>query len=75
MSGTPVLSYIQPFQEVTGSSSLIGNLEDTREAEFLINSWIGEDYSREIKIVDKRILSKMGVNVFNSKLVNYLMRQ
>lgn len=74
LCGTPVITFPQPFMEVTGDSPMIANIEYVPELKDRIRLWRGE--MGEIrKIVRNRILEEMDNAVVARKLVyDYLLR-
>lgn len=59
LTGTPVISYIQPFLEVTGETSLIANIQNPGEVRRKILGWINGELSIERYSLKKNILSVM----------------
>jgi glycosyltransferase involved in cell wall biosynthesis len=59
LNGTPVISYIQPFMEVTGETDLVANIQNTAEVRSRLKEWVMGDLSRERKEIKERILSVM----------------
>ena len=59
LNGTPVISYIQPFMEVTGKTELVANIQNTAEVRSSLKKWVMGDLSCERKEIKERILSVM----------------
>jgi len=72
LSGTPVITYIQPFIEVTGQSVLIANINNKKEIKRKFNYWFSNDLSRDLKIIKGKILDVMDNAKVARDLLNYL---
>ena len=59
LNGTPVISYEQPFKEVTGESTLIANIQNDSEVKRKIGIWSGNDIVNQKEEMKERILSIM----------------
>ena len=68
--GTPVISYIQPFIEVTGDSRLIANIQNKMEVIDKVRLWTNDDLTDERATMRRRILSRMN----NKKVANDLLQ-
>jgi hypothetical protein len=42
LCGTPVITFPQPFMEVTGDSPMVANIEKPPEVRTKVRSWMGE---------------------------------
>ena len=73
LSGTPTITYIQPFMEIVGSSVMIANILNHAEIKIKINKWIGLD-AYVIDKERKKILEKMDSNKVGKSLIEYLMQ-
>ena len=73
LCGTPVITFIQPFMEVTGESQLIANIEYVQEIRNKIKLWKND--IKDLRITTrKKILEEMDNEVVAKKLVyDYLM--
>ncbi len=60
LTGTPVISYLQPFMEVTGETSLVANIQNAGEVRSKVLKWVNNDLSLEKRRLKERILSFMG---------------
>lgn len=69
--GTPVISYYQPFLEVTGESKLFANIQNHMEVIDRVRHWTNDDLSDEKATIKARILSRMN----NVKVANDLLQQ
>lgn len=71
LCGTPVISFPQPFLEVTGENSLIANIENIGEVKSKIKQWsvVNGDERRSIQT---KILQKMESNIVAATLLNYI---
>ena len=72
LSGTPVITYIQPFIEVTGQSVLIANINNKKEIKRKFNYWFSNDLSHDLKIMKGKILDVMDNAKVARDLLNYL---
>lgn len=69
--GTPVISYYQPFLEITGESKLFANIQSHTEVIDSVRHWTNDDLSDERTRMKSRILSTMNnVKVANDLLNN-----
>ncbi|MGC8622082.1 MAG: hypothetical protein ACP5U0_09225 [Caldisphaera sp.] len=71
LSGTPVITYIQPFMEVTGQSVLIANISNSSEIKRKFKMW-QTNLDDKFNILKKRILSIMDNKIVAMELINYL---
>ena len=69
--GTPVISYYQPFLEVTGEGKLFANIQNKMEVIDKVRHWTSDDLSVERATIRRRILSTMN----NAKVANDLLQQ
>jgi len=72
LSGTPVITYIQPFIEVTGQSLLIANINNKKEIKRKFNYWISNDINHDLKMMKSKILEIMDNAKIAKDLLNYL---
>ncbi len=72
LCGTPVITYIQPFMEVTGQSVLIANISNSSEMKRKFKMWQNNLYD-ELNIIKKRILSVMDNKAVAMELMHYLL--
>ncbi|MGC9167248.1 MAG: hypothetical protein ACP5GR_06390, partial [Thermoplasmata archaeon] len=72
LCGTPVITYIQPFMEVTGQSNLIANIYNSYELKRKFKIW-QSNLDDELNSVKKKILSFMDNRIVSMELMNYLL--
>jgi glycosyltransferase involved in cell wall biosynthesis len=72
MCGTPVLTYQQPFMEVTGSTNMIANIEDPENSSRRILSWLKGIENNEINAIKGRILDNMDYRIVAKKIFYYI---
>ena len=72
LNGTPVISFIQPFMEVTGETDLVANIQNAAEVRSKVIKWIKDDLSMERKQLKERILSVMGHTKVAKDFIRYL---
>ena len=72
LNGTPVVSFIQPFMEVTGETDLVANIQNADEVRSKVIKWIKNDLSMERKQLRERILSVMGHAKVAKDFIKYL---
>jgi len=70
LSGTPVISFIQPFMEVTGRSEVVANISNVHEVKTKYKYW-SYSSSESIQRIKDKILSVM----LNTKVADELMRK
>lgn len=71
MCGTPVISFVQPFMEVTGQSTMVANIMNLPEIEEKVTNW--KNLSKEVRERERdRILSVMDRKKVCSQLINYV---
>ena len=72
LCGTPTITYIQPFMEISGNSEMIANILNQTEIKVKIINWKRIDTD----LIDKernKILSRMDVINVRKSLVEYIM--
>lgn len=71
LCGTPVISYIQPFMEITNDNLMIANINNLNDVKDKINKWkyIDTNIREEIKA---RILKVMDNKIVANKLLEYI---
>ena len=72
LCGTPVVTYIQPFMEVTGQSTLIANISNYSEVRRKFKMW-HKAVDAESNLLREKILSVMDNSIVARELVNYLL--
>lgn len=72
ISYTPVATYLQPFQEITGKSSLVANLNNYQESVSYIRRWIAGGLTEQLEEIRKRLLSSLNYRSVTASLVQYL---
>lgn len=71
LCGTPVITYMQPFMEVTGDNLMIANINNAKEIENKIVRW--ENIDIKIKEdIKKKILNEMDNKIIAKKLIEFL---
>jgi len=71
LCGTPVITYIQPFMEVTGDNLMIANINNTKEIENRIVQW--RDIDIKIKVdIKNNILNEMDNKIIAKKLLEFI---
>ena len=72
LCGTPVITYLQPFIEVTGLSMLIANINNINEIKRKINYWINKDLKDDLEVMKNKILNNMDNKKIAMDLLYYL---
>jgi len=71
LCGTPVITYMQPFMEVTGDNLMIANINNTKEIENRIVQW--RDIDIKIKVdIKNNILNEMDNKIIAKKLLEFI---
>jgi hypothetical protein len=69
LCGTPVISFMQPFMEVTGRSSMIANIQNINDVEVKSGKWINRIYDNADELT-QRILGIMGNDIIAEEMVH-----
>ena len=69
--GTPVISYKQPFMEVTGNSLLIADPNSESELENKVSKWMSGDIVKERVDLQNRIMSVMNPKKIAEEFVQF----
>lgn len=72
ISYTPVASYLQPFEEITGRSKLVANLNNIPETTRYMSRWIREGYSEDRSVMRKKLLEHLNYKTVALSLANHL---
>jgi hypothetical protein len=70
LSGTPVISYLQPFAEISGFTDMIANINNLTEIEIKARIWIRSD-GVDMTPVKEQIAKNMDKDVVAKKLLEY----
>ena len=71
LCGTPVISFAQPFLEVTGENNMIANIQNSGEIKYKTEQWKNFD-QQEKKLVRRLIFKKMGSRKVAQDLLRHL---
>ncbi|MGP6221062.1 hypothetical protein [Caldiplasma sukawensis] len=71
LCGTPTISFIQPFMEITGNSEMCANILNEMEIEIKINKWKNID-SNIMETERIKILERMDKNKISKELIRYI---
>ncbi|MEM3845407.1 MAG: hypothetical protein QXU98_06880, partial [Candidatus Parvarchaeota archaeon] len=69
LCGTPIITYVQPFMEVTGQSVLISNINNEKEIERNFYIWL-KDIDNERLYMRNKILDVMENVKIGKELIN-----
>lgn len=72
LSGTPVVTYYQPFMEITGNFHGVANLNNISEAKRLIEETLHSERMDDMGIMQQRISSEMNYLKVAGKLADLL---
>lgn len=70
MNLTPVISYLQPFMEVTGLTDLVANLQNGNLALKLARKWMQKGMGDSLEVMRDRIVSSMNYGKVAKDLVH-----
>lgn len=75
MSYAPVISYLQPFIEVTGKTDLVANIQNPNESARLVRKWISSDMTNSLEKMRSNIFEKMNYNKVAADLAENVISQ
>ncbi len=70
LTGTPVITFLQPFQEITGFSEMIANINNPEEIKIKVREWISLNKEKKTSVRNK-IVELMDPKVVARKLTEY----
>ncbi len=75
ISYTPVLTYLQPFQEITGKTHLIANLNNIGESVGHIQNWIQGSQTDELELMRNKLLMNLNYRSVAQSLIELLFQK